>query len=176
MAKKETTAPAVQADKFLRKTIVGDVITFTLQNGLKVVFDLTKLHKDCEQTAKMHGISQVIGDTAAKFSKEKDFHGAFSAMQQKADNLEAGVWSARGTGSADLAQALVNLGLGTLEDVEAGLKLASDEERDDFLDDDNVKAEILKIKAARAAQKAATSEPSDLKKLWKAFSTKGAAV
>jgi hypothetical protein len=176
MAKVTTKAPAVQAEKFLRKTITGDVITFTLQNGLKVVFDLTKLHKDCEQTAKMHGISQVIGDTAAKFSKEKDFHGAFSAMQQKADNLEAGLWSVRGSGSADLAQALSNLGLGTLAEVEANLRLASDEERDEFLDQAAVKAEIAKIKAERAKVKADASEPADLKKLWKAFSGKGEAI
>lgn len=175
MAKMEK-APAVQAEKFLRKTIVGDVITFALQNGLKVVFDLNALHKDLDKTAKMHGISQVIGDTAAKFSKEKDFHGAFSAMQQKADNLEAGLWSVRGSGSADLAQALSNLGLGSVEDVEANLKLASEEERDEFLDQPAVKAEIAKIKAERAKVKAEQAEPADLKKLWKAFSKKGAAV
>lgn len=175
MAKMEK-APAVQADKFLRKTIVGNIITFALQNGLKVVFDLTKLHKDLEDQAKMHGISQVIGDTAAKFSKEKDFHGAFSAMQQKADNLEQGLWSVRGSGSADLAQALSNLGMGTLEQVEAELKLATDEERDACLENVSVKAEIANIKAERAKTKAGEAKPVDLKKLWASFAKKGAAV
>lgn len=176
MAKEKEVA--VLADKFLKKTISADgqSITFTLQNGLKVVFELAKLHPNLGDTAKMHGISQVIGDTAAKFSKAKDFHGAFSAMQAKADGLEQGTWSVRGSGTADLAQAMFNLGLGELDQIEAGLRLASEGELEVFTSDVAVKAEIAKIRAERAKAKAVESKPEDLKKLFKAFMNKGAAV
>lgn len=175
MAKMEK-APAVAAAKFLAKAIKDQTITFTLENGLKVVAELSKIHADVITDLTLHGLSQKVGDSAAKFSKERDYHGAFSAMQSVVDNLEQGVWSTRGSGSADLAQALANLMGADIADIEANLRVASEEERDAFLDDASVKAEIAKIKAERAKAKAEQSEPADLKKLWKAFSSKGAAV
>lgn len=166
----------VATPKFLTKTIKDQVITFTLQNGLKVVAEMAKVHADVITDLILHGMSQKIGDAAAKFSKERDFHGAFSAMQTVCDNLEDGLWSGRGSVVADLAQALHNLTKAPIDQIEAQLRIANEEELAVFTSDVSVKAELAKIKLARAEAKVKAAEPSDLKKLWKAFSSKGAAV
>ena len=93
------TAKNVEQKKFLAKLTPEDVggsprqVQFILGNGVKVVGDLAAYSAEMVERLAVHGLSQKIGDAAASFSKDRDFHGAFGAMQQVEDNLRNGAWS-----------------------------------------------------------------------------------
>ena len=78
--------------KFLQKKVdeVGRRVKCVLGNGVCVELGLDELKPEIVTRLALHGLSQKLGDSAASFSKEENFHGAFGAMQWTADNLLQG--------------------------------------------------------------------------------------
>ena len=86
--------------KFLQKNVdeAGRWVKCVLGNGVCVELGLDELKPEIVTRLALHGLSQKLGDSAANFSKEENFHGAFGAMQGTADNLLQEVWTAKGGG------------------------------------------------------------------------------
>lgn len=149
--------------KFLQVSQSGDVLTFVLGNGLKVVADADQMGDDIRAQAMMHGFNQKIRDSAAGFSKDGDFAGAFRAMQTVVDNLTNGLWNAKGgTGTGDLVQAVANLKKISIEEAQTAVDALDDEQLKVVQSKPAIKAEILRIKSERAAKLAEASDEDDL--------------
>jgi hypothetical protein len=152
---------------FLSKTTseVEQSVTFGLANGIKVVGLLADMPEEIRVRLALHGLSQKVGDSAAGFSKEQNFRGAYSAMQAVLDGLVAGVWSIRAGGSSDLVAALVRLGMAEDEEVAQEMVDSMDEETlKAVASHPDVKKVVAEIKAERAreAAKAAAESAPDL--------------
>lgn len=151
--------------KFLSKILPSDVggqpgaVQFVLGNGLKVVVALAELGEEMQVQLMLHGLSQKVGDSAAGFSKAKDFSGAFGAMQAVADNLLNGVWTNRsGSGAGDLVQAIADLQGVSVETAQAAVDRMDEEQQTAFLKHPAIKAKMAEIKAERAKANAAGAE------------------
>lgn len=139
------------------------VIRFTLGNG-KVVTCKPKSMPEAIQTAACwHGFNQKIRDSAAGFSKDSDYAGAYRAMQSTLETLESGLWNAKGgaSGESDLAQAVANLKEITLEKAAAAIAGLDEDQLKTLRGKASVKAELLRIKAERAATIAEASDDED---------------
>jgi hypothetical protein len=153
------------ATKFLQviQDAEAGVIRFTLGNG-KVVTCAPEGMSSAIQTAAMyHGFNQKIRDSAAGFSKDSDYSGAFRAMQSTLETLESGLWNAKGgaSGESDLAQAVANLKGIELEKAAAAIAGLDEDQLKTLRGKASVKAELLKIKAERAAAIADASDDED---------------
>jgi hypothetical protein len=135
------------------------VVTTLLGNGLKVVACLDDIPEALHNMLTLHGLKQKIGDASASFSKTSDFSGAFNAMQTVVDNLMAGLWNAKGgNGTGDLVQAIANLKKISVEEAQGIVDDLDDEQMKTVLGKPAIKAEILRIKAERAAKVADASD------------------
>ena len=134
-------------------------VTTVLGNGLKVVCCMDDIPESLHTMLALHGLKQKIGDAASGYSKTNDYSGGFSAMQSVVDNLMNGLWNAKGgTGTGDLVQAIANLKKISVEDAQATVDGLDEEQLKIVLGKPAVKAEILRIKAERAAAVAAASD------------------
>lgn len=149
--------------KFLQVSEANGILSFSLANGLKVVCDSDEVSAEIRERAMLHGLNQKIRDSAAGFSKDSDYSGAFRAMQTVVDNLINGLWNAKGgTGTADLVQAIANLKKIDLEDAQTAVDGLDDEQLKVVMGKPAIKAEILRLKAERAAKLATASDEDDL--------------
>ena len=140
--------------KFLQKKVdeVGRRVKCVLRNGVCVELGLDELKPEIVTRLALHGLSQKLGDSAASFSKEGDFHGAFGAMQGTADNLLQGVWAAKGgSGTSDLAQAIAELQDVEIEDAEAAIAGMDEDTLKEFKSHPEIKLKIAEIQKARLA-------------------------
>lgn len=154
---------AQNATKFLQVVSDASEIRFTLGNGKVVSCQPDAMSPDIQRAAMFHGFNQKIRDSAAGFSKDGDFAGAFRAMQTTLDTLVSGLWNAKGgaSGESDLAQCIANLKGLTLEKA-AGIIGGLDEDQLKALrGKPSVKAELLRIKAERAAKVAEAADDDD---------------
>lgn len=158
MAKTET--------KFLSKILPEDVggkartVQFHLGNGAKLSLSLDELKPETVEQLALHGLSQKGGDACSGMSKDRDFAGAYGAIQTVLDNLRNGLWSSRaGSSTSDLVTVLAKI-LG-IEEEEAQLKVdrANEEQLSAIRKNPQVKAAIAKLQEARAKE-AAKSAPS----------------
>lgn len=159
--------------KFLGKTtpedhggVAGGVL-YTLGNGQKLVATLDKLSPEMVTRLAVHGLSQKVGDAASGFAKERDFLGAFGAMNAVWDNLQAGLWASRsGGGTSDLVAAIAKLQKVSLEDAQAAVDKADEEQVKALKKHPAIKEAIAKIAAERAkeAAKGAGNSLSELVK------------
>jgi hypothetical protein len=154
--------------KFLSKILPSDVggevgrVSFILGNGVKVVGDLSSMNDDIKQQLMLHGLSQKIGDAAAGFSKDRDFHGAFGAMQQVVDNLENGLWASRiGSSTSDLASVLADLQGITVEQAAGAIGKMTEEQLAAVKKHPAVKKAIAELQAARLNAQVAGAESLD---------------
>ena len=140
--------------KFLQKKVdeVGRRVKCVLGNGVCVELGLDELKPEIVTRLALHGLSQKLGDSAASFSKEGDFHGAFGAMQGTADNLLQGVWVAKGSGgTSDLAQAIAELQDIEIEEAEAAIARMDEDTLKEFKNHPEIKLKITEIQKARLA-------------------------
>ena len=158
---------------FLSKVMPEDAngkpgeVTFALGNGVVVVAKVSEYNEETRERLMLHGLSQKIGDAAAGFSKARDFHGAFAAMQQVEDNLRAGLWASRGgNGGSDLIAALCKINGCDEETARTAVDSASEEQYKALLAHPIVKKEIAAIKAARAKEVAKTADKADLTEMF----------
>ena len=149
--------------KFLQVTQHGRELHFVLGNNLRVVAKPDELSAEMKDAGLFHGINQKVRDSAAGFSKDADYSGAFRAMQGVVDNLENGLWNAKGgTGTADLVQAVANLKKIEIEVAQTMIDGLNDEQLKTVMSKPAIKAEILRIKAERATKLAEASDDDDI--------------
>lgn len=152
--------------KFLSKLtpeMVGGkprTVRFILGNGVEVQACLDNYSQEMVEKLAIHGLSQKVGDSASGFSKDRDFHAAFGAMQGVEDNLRIGVWASKGgAGTSDLVAALADLQGASLEDAQAAVDRMTEEQLASVRKHPAVKKAIADIQAARAAELAKAAEP-----------------
>ena len=154
--------------KFLSKILPFDingkegVVTCVLGNGLKVEVDTEVLPADIRKRLMYHGLSQKLGDSAAGFSKDRDFSGAFAAIQQTADNLIAGVWTSRASsGISDLVAAIADIRGVSVETAQAAVDKMTEDQVAAIRKHPAVKEAIARIQAERLKQAAKAAEGLD---------------
>lgn len=166
--------------KFLTKILPGMVggapgkVAFVLGNGVRVELELAKLNADMKEQLILHGISQKVGDSASGFSKARDFHGAFGAMQGVVDTLYAGAWSSRsGGGTSDLVQALAELQGLEEADVQAAVDAMDEEQLAEVRKHPAVKAKVAELVQERAKAAAERADVEDVGSMLSRFGLKG---
>ena len=139
--------------KFLQKKVdeVGRRVKCVLGNGVCVELGLGELKTEIVERLALHGLSQKLGDSAASFSKEENFHGAFGAMQGTADNLLQGVWASRNSVASDLAMAIAELQGVELEEAEAAIARMDEDTLKVFKSHPEIKLKIAEIQKVRLA-------------------------
>lgn len=151
------------ASKFLQVTQQGRELRFVLGNNLTVIARPDELSDEMQDAAMFHGVNQKVRDSAAGFSKDSDYSGAFRAMQTVVDNLTNGLWNAKGgTGTGDLVQAIANLKKIEVDVAQTLVDGLDDEQLKAVQGKPAIKAEILRIKAERAAKLATAADDDDL--------------
>ena len=157
--------------RFLVKLLPEDVggvarsVRFVLGNGIEVRACLDDFEPGIVERLALHGLSQKIGDSTSSMSKDRDFHGAFGAMQGVADNLANGLWSSRaGSGTSDLVAAIARLQGVELEVAQAAVDKATEEQIAAFKKHPAINAEIKRAQAERASElaKKASGEVASL--------------
>lgn len=155
---------STQNVKFLSKILPSDVggkprtVRFVLGNKVEVSGCLDDYTPEMVEMLAIHGLSQKVGDSASGFSKSRDFHAAFGAMQAVADNLANGLWASRvGSSTSDLVQALANLQGVELEAAQAAVDAADEEQLATLRKHPAVKKEIAEIVAKRLETAAANA-------------------
>lgn len=149
--------------KFLQVIQSEGQLEFKLGNGLTVELRPEDCAEEIRAQAMMHGFNQKVRDSAAGFSKTSDYSGAFSAMQSVVDNLLGGLWNAKGgNGIGDLVQAIANLKKIEVDEAQELVDALDEEQFKVVAAKPAVKAEILRIKAERAAKVATAAEDDDL--------------
>lgn len=161
-------AQAQAVTKFLGKITPEDhggqarTVVFTLGNGSKLSACLDSYSAEIKERLAVHGLSQKIGDSASGFAKERDFLGAYGNMKQVEDNLRAGLWASRaGGGTSDLVAAIAKIKGVSLEDAQAAVDKANDEQVATLKKHPAIKEAIAKIQAARAKEAAKGAESLD---------------
>ena len=139
--------------KFLQKKVdeVGRRVKCVLGNGVCVELGLADLKPEIVTRLALHGLSQKLGDAAASFSKEDNFHGAFGAMQGTADNLLQGNWASRNGWTSDLAQAIAELQGVEVDEAEAAVAKMDEDTLRVFKTHPEIKLKIAEIQKARLA-------------------------
>lgn len=151
--------------KFLSKILPEDVggekdtVVFKLGNGAGLKLALAELNADTVVRLALHGISQKVGDSTSSLSKDRDFAGAYAAMQQVVDNLRNGVWASRaGASTADLVVAIARIMKLEVSEAQAKVDQATEEQILAIKKNPQVKEVITKLQAERAKE-AAKSAP-----------------
>lgn len=152
--------------KFLVKVLPEDVggvartVVFTLGNGVQVVGCLDSYTPAMVERLAIHGLSQKIGDAASGFSKERDFHGAFGAMQGTEDNLQKELWSNRtGGGTSDLVQVLAELQGVSVEQAQGAVDAMDEAALSTVKKHPAIKKALADLVAKRAKEAAKGAEP-----------------
>jgi len=154
---------ANNATKFLQVVSDESSIRFVLGNGKEVVCRPAEMSEEIQKAALFHGFNQKIRDSAAGFSKDNDYAGAYSAMRNTLETLESGLWNAKGgaSGESDLAQAVANLKKISLDKASEVVRALDEDQLKALRSKASVKAEILKIKAERAAKVADAADDDE---------------
>ena len=153
--------------KFLSKVLPTDVngkagtVSCVLGNGLRVEVEVGGLSDEIRERLMYHGLSQKLGDSAAGFSKDRDFSGAFAAIQSTADNLIAGVWASRASsGISDLVAAIADIHGVSVEVAQAAVDKMTEDQVSAVRKHPAVKKAIADMQAARLAAAAENSASS----------------
>lgn len=135
-------------------------VRFVLGNGVEVQACLDAYTPEIVERLAIHGLSQKVGDSASGFSKDRDFHGAFGAMQGVEDNLRAGVWVSKGgSGTSDLVAVLADLQGASLEDAQAAVDRMTEDQLAAVRKHPAVRKGIADLQAARAAELEKAAKP-----------------
>lgn len=153
----------------MKKQIIVDngtptgVLTFDMEDGKEALsIDLNSVSKEALFRLAIHGASQKIGDSAANAAKQEN--PAAWAREQVAETIAQlkamtsyADWRATGTGGprvTDLAIALSRITGKPLDHVVEQLDALDDEQKKVYRNKGKVKAELAKIAAEKAAEKA----------------------
>lgn len=150
--------------KFLEVAIDAEAqtVTATFGNGEVARVYLDDLPATIVTSAALLGLSNKVRDTAANFSKEQDYDGAFDAMQATIEALTAGEWNRNGGGSAgvkmkDLATAIAEVQAVDYDRAFAVVKKADKEQRAKWAKNAKIASIIARLEAERLEAKAAAA-------------------
>lgn len=154
----------VKTPAFCRKDYTDEgVASFTFGNGTVVELDVNQLSEEQKFNLMMHGLMQKVGDSYA--SAKGDFVIGIAAAQKVCDQLLNDQWTASrasaGEGtpkSGELAQAIASLKKLDLAAVTNAVNAATDEQRKAWRKNAAIAAEIARIRAEKAAARAAKAE------------------
>lgn len=143
--------------KFLQKEVGGSGVSFKLGNGKVLHADLDTLPESVVKQLVIHGLSQKVGDSAAGFAAGQDYSGAFEAMTQTLESLQAGEWNRRGegVGKEDIINAVVAITKRPEDEVRGK---ATAEKLAEWGKNKAVKAHVADAKAKRLLSQADTAE------------------
>jgi hypothetical protein len=154
--------------KFLEVAIDQDMmrVTATFGNGEVARVQLSDLPVEIIHAAALLGLSNKVRDTAANYSKDVDYDGAFEAMQETIEALKAGTWNRNGGGVAgvkmkDLATAIAELKSTTFDKAFAVVKAAEKEQRAAWAKNAAIAAIMARLEMDRMNAKAATATDAD---------------
>lgn len=154
--------------KFLSKVLPFDVngkagvVACVFGNGLRVEVDVAGLTEEIKERLMYHGLSQKLGDSAAGFSRDRDFSGGFAAVQATADNLIAGVWASRASsGTSDLVAAIAELRGVEVDAAQAAVDKMTEDQIAAIRKHPAIKEAIARMQAERLKQAAKTAEGLD---------------
>lgn len=150
--------------KFLSKLLPGDVggkprtVQYVFGNGTRLELSLADVPEEMVEQLAIHGLSQKGGDAASGFSKTRDFVGAYGAVQDVLTNLRNGLWSSRaGSSTSDLVQAIARVLKIELEEAQAKVDKADDEQLAVIRKNPHVVKMVRDIQAERAKEAAKTA-------------------
>lgn len=136
------------------------VFTFSFGNGTDVYIDVNELSDEQRYNLLMHGLNAKGGDSFA--GAKGDYTIGIAAVQKVCDQLMANQWNASrasaGEGAprvGELAQAIANIKGLDVAVVTKAVTAATDEQRSAWRKNAAVAAEIAKLRAAKAAERAA---------------------
>lgn len=136
----------------------GSVTINFEETGNAVAVQLSELTQDIITRLALHGLSQKLGDSYAGAEAEE----AYDLAAQVAERLRAGEWTQARTGGGGprVSQLVEALAAATGKDQEECLTVVSamdDEQKKQLKKHPSVAAELARISAERAAQKAAAA-------------------
>lgn len=159
---------ATENTKFLSKIIPSDVggkpntVIFAFGNGLRTELALESIPAETITQLALHGLSQKAGDSASGMSKDRDFTGAYAAVQTVLDNLRNGVWSSRaGSSTSDLVTVIARIMKIGEEDAQKKVDAATEEQLLAIKKNPQVREAIAKIQADRAKENAKSAPKLD---------------
>jgi len=154
---------AQNSQKFLQVVLKDDALNFIMGNGKMLCCAPAALSPEMQNAAMLHGLNQKVRDSAAGFSKDNDYNGAMLAMSSTWETLQSGLWNARGgaSGESDLAAAVSNLKKITIEAATQAIGALDEDQLKVLRSKPTVKAELLRIKAERAAKVAGASDEDE---------------
>jgi len=149
--------------RFLTVTEVDEnTLVFTFGNGRSLTFDATKTEATAHK-AKMHGYKQKLSDVTARFSREKDYTGAYAEMADVIETLYNKDWNrgrAAGGGKLELLiAAIARIRNAPLDKVTVAVQHATEETRAAWLANKAIGAAMAEIRAERL--KSAADEGED---------------
>jgi uncharacterized protein (DUF2267 family) len=154
--------------KFLSKIVPSDIggeastVVFSFGNGLRTKLSLKELKPEIVEQLAIHGLSQKAGDSASGMSKDRDFSGAYAAVQAVLDNLRNGLWSSRaGSSTSDLVTVIAKIMKLSEDEAQAKVDAATEEQLLAIKKNPQVKEAISKLQAARAAENAKSAPKLD---------------
>lgn len=143
------------------KVIDGDVITITfVDSDEELQVDINDIPAETISKLAMHGLSQKLGDSTAGTEPGE----AFGRASAVAKDLLDGNWSTRvaaaGPRTTQLAEALAAATGKSLEEAAGKIEAMDDDGKKDLRAHPHIKAELAKIKAAKATVDAAKAAAS----------------
>lgn len=158
------TSTKVKAPSFCKKDYSDEgVASFTFGNGTVVECDTSTLSDEQKFNLMMHGLLQKVGDSYA--SAKGDFTFGIAAAQKVVGQLANDQWTAShasaGEGTpktGELAQAIANLKKLDVATVTTAVNAATDDQRKAWRKNAAIAAEIARMRAEKAAARAATAE------------------
>lgn len=152
--------------RIANKTISTDTnsVQFDFINGTVIKCRLHELPQEMIERLALHGLSQKCGDSYASANdKGWSVDDCADATRDVIGNLIQGVWSASGErgGNAIIIEALSSVTGKTLEECRTVYGAMSEEQQKELAKHPGVKAEVARIKAERAATRAAGMNGGD---------------
>jgi len=126
------------------------LVVICFEDGSKLTLDAAKLPDLMLDRAKLHGLSQKLGDS---YAGNKSVAEAKANVQSVIDQLMAGDWNRGGGGGPQLgilAEALAKLTGKDMDEALAAVTKLSDDERKTLRGNSQIKFAIAEIQTARA--------------------------
>jgi hypothetical protein len=154
--------------KFCEKQYDVDSLTveFTFSDGTTRSYALRELPEEIQQRLMIHGALQKGGDSYA--SVKGNVSEGVASLDKVFENLSGGRWTAgREEGEAkprttELAEAFSRIKGVSIEEAQAAVEAATEDQRKNLRKHDRVKAVIAQIRAEKAAAKLAKSGAEDV--------------
>jgi hypothetical protein len=154
--------------KFLEVKSNGTVLAFVFGDKGRLEFDAAKCNERIREQAMYHGFNQKIRDSAAGYSKDKDYAGAREEMAAVIDSLYNGEWNRKGGGIGigvvmeDLAYAIATIKNVTVERAMEAVKKLDEAKRKEYAKNTRVQALMAENKAQRLASAVKGDEELDI--------------